>query len=131
MAISILHNLRSSYRLSVLVGCWDHLPTAALAALSAAIGRFLVGTIVLVCALATHAESAVVADVPIGVGRLRLFTPLARDLLRVGNVGQQYALVTVTVSVPPNGINLFLWLRLIRSPSDGYSGHNRHRQECN
>ena len=73
--------LRAFYYTSVLVGGWNHLPAAALAALSAAVGSFLVGTIVATSALAAHAESAVVADVPIGVGWLRLFTPLAWNLL--------------------------------------------------
>ena len=84
-----------------------------------------------VCALAAHAESAVVADVPIGVGRLRLFTPLARDLLRVGDVGKHDALVVVAGGVPPNGVYLFFCLSLIRCLGDGYSGHNRHSQEGN
>jgi len=86
---------------------------------------------VFVCALTAHAEAAVVTDVPVGISRLALAAPLAGNLLRVADVGKEQALVVVAGGVPPNGIHLFLWLRLIRSPSDGYSGHNRHSQECN
>ena len=103
---------------------------AALAALCAAVGRFLIGTIVFVCALAAHSEAAIVADVPVGVGGLRLAAPLAGNLLRVGDVGEQNAPVAVG-GVPPNGIKMFLRLSLISRLGDGYSCYNRHRQARN
>ena len=121
--------LRSSYRSSVFVGCRDHLTSAALAALSTAIGRFLVGTVVAVGALAAHAESAIVAYVPVRVGWLGLAAPLAWNLLRVAYVGKQHALVAVAGGVPSNGIYMFFCRNLIRCLGYGYSGHNRYSQE--
>ena len=84
-----------------------------------------------VCALTAHAEAAVVTDVPVGISRLGLAAPLAGNLLRVGDVGKQDALVVVAGGVPPNGVYLFFCLSLIRCLGDGYSGHNRHSQACN
>ena len=83
--------------------------------------------------LATHAESAVVAYVPVRISGLLLAAPLAGNLLRVAYVGKQHALVLVVVAggVPPNGVYLFFCLSLIRCLGDGYSSHNRHGQEGN